>query len=145
MKGYLQVSGVPGNSFDRGYLRWIELVKFDVKLSGDRRPAGASTAWQEPIHVYAWSIHGPYSQHLETVWKSGKEFVSAVLEIVKQLNNRPVVTKRIRMKNVHVMLYHQNNDPGFIKPVSHYILVPKTYIHEVGSALIEHEQLHATV
>lgn len=140
---YLQVSGVPGNSADPARPGWIELFKLDVKPDWASRPAGAGTAWVRPIRVYAWSILGPHGPDLQVARDSGKEFASGVLEIVKLVNNKPVVKKRIRMTTVRVMEYLLNRDPGFIKPIAQFVLVPATSFYEVGSALIDHEQPHA--
>lgn len=144
---YLQVSGVHGNSTDAAHPKWIELFKIEVKSdSTSRPPAGAGTSWVRPISVHAWSILGPHALDLHVARDSGQGFGSAVLEVMKSVNDTPIVKQRLRMTAVHVISYQRIRDPGLVKPIAKFVLVPADYSYEVGSRLLmtlAHEQAHA--
>lgn len=132
-KAYVQVSGVPGNSDRPG---WIELFKLEVNTDWKGKPSVAvGMSWIRPIRVYAWSVQGPHTDDLQAAWTSGKKFASAVLEVVKIINKNPVVKQRVRMKNVSVINFQLNSDPGYVKPIAQFALGPDSYVYEVGSAL----------
>ena len=145
---YLQASGVPGNSADKAHLGWIELYKIVVEPVRANKPTvGINPSASRPIRVHAWTLVGPHESGLYKAQYSGAELTSAVIEIMKSVNNSSVVKQRIRMNTVHVMAYELNRDPGLKIPTMQFALVPETYTYEVGSALqhtIEHEQPHAS-
>lgn len=72
----------------------------------------------------------------------GTDFASAVLEVMKPGSNTPAVKQRLRMSTVHEMTYELNCDPGLVKPIAHFVLVPSTYTYEVGPLTLVHEQPH---
>ncbi|MBL8821929.1 MAG: type VI secretion system tube protein Hcp [Planctomycetia bacterium] len=154
MHAYLLVLSVPGNSTDPAHPGWIELTQIKVETAlMSRRPPLVRVGgpnWSphgpKPLHVNALMEAGPHTFNLLLARASGKKFASVVLEVMKHVRGKSVVKHRIRMRDVQVISYQIQDDPGLVKPLVHVFLAPEEYRFEVGSALqmaVEHERPHA--
>lgn len=149
ISAHLQLPGVFGDSADTAHAGWLELVRLEVKPAPTRRhaPVASVVPASPPILVYGWSILGQHSRGLRAMWALGNEFAWGVLEVARSVKGKPLLQHRIRMSAVHVMSYEPFRDPGLVKPIAQFVLVPTTYTSEVGSALrltLLHERLHAS-
>lgn len=147
-KGYLEISGVTGNSFDAAHQNWIELFNLEVQVNSQRQAkvVHAANPRYIPVSIHARSIHGPYADVLHKAWMSHQVFPSAVIDVVYLIKDRSVVKKRLQLTSVQVTSYLLIRDPGLVKPIVQFILSPEYHVYQVGSAVVqpfEHEHLHA--
>lgn len=146
MKGFLQISGVRGNSSDPYHAGWIELDKLNViPDAGARRPRGAGTAWVPPLLVHCSAVIGSFSLTLHMAADTGQQFASAVLDIAG--DDAPSVARtRIHMQQVHLSAYELIRDAGLRKPHARFTLTADAHRYHRRVPLevdFSHEAAHA--